>query len=318
MIHTLYTLTFQGEPTADGVIPAADLPTVLRASFPRLPPRDATMDREYRSFTVTPLESRRLLVATGMNRGDVDRMGRPVLRANGCILEVRGLRGALRDLVALWTALEGWVPGESMKDFLGAVCDASPVTSPERYAVLVDSLRRDPSQVAAVASVVASPRGVLHVGRSPLPDAVHAGLLLLPLGRLATLQMAMNADFDEMSEAHVVTRASAPAAQPPPPVGLLGRFLPGRGAPPPPPSAVHVELGRVVNSAPASTALVEAIVDPRPWGGLGDMARLGVLLDVADAPEVRGAATTPFDLVPELAELRRVVRAIEALGRGAS
>lgn len=314
MIHTLYTLTFQGEPTADGAISSADLPTVLRASFPRLPPRDATMDREYRSFTVAPLEGRRLLVATGMNRGDVDRMGRPVLRANGCILEVRKSRGALRDLCALWTALEGWIPGESMKDFLGAVCDASPVTSVDRFAVLLDSLRRDPGQVAAVSAAVTAPRAVLHVGRGPLLDAVHAGLLLLPLGRLATLHMAMNADHDEMAEPHVVTRGPAPAPTPPAPSGILGRFLPGRAQPPAPASVVHVELSRPPEPAPSGRALVDAIVDPRPWPGLGDTARLGVLLDVLDSPEVSGVARTPFDLVPELAELRRVVRSIEALG----
>ena len=47
--------------------------------------------------------------------------------------------------------------------------------------------------------------------------------------------------------------------------------------------------------------------------GLSDrVTRLELILD---APELEGRALTPFDAVPELEELRRTVRRIEALAK---
>ena len=316
---TLVTLLFQGKVGGSGTTPlsADEQREVVHAAFPTSPPRDATAREDFRAFKLVPLTSGRLLLSTVVNHGEQDEYGRPVLRANGCLLTPGEMTGALRDPTAIWEALESQGPEGDFETFVRRIEDSSIHASPEAFALFSAELERAPTFHARAAAVLAEETADLYLGDTGRAlDLLRPTFGLLPLRRLARLHLAIGADASGDREPVLGLAGGAPASLPPARLrrdglgGLLGGLFGGKkddqsGA------AADFEAQETFGTHDQGpVALAEAIVDSRPWPlGLDGRDRYRVLLECADS----GGATTPFDALPELDDLRRSVRRIEEL-----
>lgn len=310
---TLITLLFQGEVEAATPLAADEAREVVHAAFPMSPPRDATARGDFRAWKMVPLTSGRLLLSTIVNRTEVDDYGRPVLRANGCLLAAGEMSGALRDPTAIWEALEDSPGGSSEADletFTRRVEASSIHSAPEAFALFSAELERAGAFYARAAAVLGEETADLYLGDVDRAlDLLRPAFGLLPLGRLERLHLAIGAEASDAREPVLGLAGGAPDAWREGGLlsGLFGRKKEGMSE-----AAADFETQEVFGTRAAGpSALAEAIADPHPWPGLDARDRYRVLLECADA----GGATTPFDAVPELEEMRRAVQRIEKLSK---
>ncbi len=309
MMATLITLLFQGEVEATGPLSAAEEREVVHAAFPMSPPRDATARRDFRAWKMVPLTSGRMLLSTVVNRGDVDGYGRPVLRANGCLSAAGEMTGAARDPAAVWEALEGDDPTTDFEAFAGRVAALSIHSAPEAFALFRAELERAGAFHARAAAVLSEETADLYLGDTARAlDLLRPAFGLLPLERLERLHLAIGGESAGAREPVLGLAGGAPDSWRE--KSLLGGLFGGKKGDRSE-AAADFESREVFGSrARGPSALAAAIADPSPWPGVSDdRERYRVLLACADA----GGASTPFDLVPELEELRRTVRRIEKL-----
>ncbi len=326
---TLITLLFQGEVETGGGAPLSsdEAREVVHAAFPMSPPRDATARDDFRAFKMVPLTSGRLLLSTVVNRGENDEYGRPVLRANGCLLAPSEMTGALRDPTAIWAALghpggghTEHGPGTDEEAFNRRVEASSIHSSPEAFALFSAELERAGTFHARAAAVLGEESADLYLGDVDRAlDLLRPTFGLLSLARLERLHLAIGADPTGDREPVLGLAGGAPASLPPARLrrhgigGLLGGLFGGKNDDQI--AAADFETQETFGTHDEGpVALAEAIADPSPWPlGLAGRDRYRVLLQCADA------GTTPFDLVPELDDLRRSVQRLEqlseALGR---
>ncbi len=326
---TLITLLFQGEVEAgsgpgqsSGATPLStdEAREVVHAAFPMSPPRDATSRADFRAWKMVPLTSGRLLLSTIVNRGEEDEYGRPVLRANGCLLAAGEMTGALRDPTAVWEALETSERTTDFESFASRVEALSIHSSPEAFALFRAELERAGTFHARAAAVLGEDTADLYLGDvGRALDLLRPALGLLPSGRLERLHLAIGADASDDREPILGLAGGAPDTLSPARLrgAGLGSLLSGlfdhkkkdgRSA-----AAADFETRETFGTHDQGpVALAEAIADPRPWPlGLDGHDRYRVLLECADT----GGATTLFDAVPELEDLRRRVQRIEKLSK---
>ncbi len=306
---TLITLLFQGEVEAEGPLSADEAREVVHAAFPMTPPRDATARRDFRAWKMVPLTSGRMLMATVVNRGEEDGYGRPVLRANGCLLAAGEMAGALRDPTAIWEALETYDPATDFEAFARRVEASSIHASPEAFALFKAEIERAGAFHARAAAVLSEDTADLYLGDVDRAlDLLRPALGLLSLERLERLHLAIGGEAAGAREPVLGLAGGAPDSwrQGGLLSGLFGRKKDDRSE-----AAADFETQEVFGTrARGPAALAEAITDPHPWPGAVDgRDRYRVLLECVDA----GGDVTPFDVVPELDELRRTVRRIEKL-----
>ena len=319
---TLVTLLFQGKVEGSGMAPlsADEEREVVHAAFPMSPPRDATAREDFRAFKMVPLTSGRLLLSTVVNRGEQDEYGRPVLRANGCLLTSGEITGSLRDPTAIWEALASQGPEGDFETFVRRVEGSSIHTSPEAFALFSAELERAPTFHARAAAVLAEETADLYLGDTGRAlDLLRPAFGLLPAGRLERLHLAIGADASGDREPVLGLAGGAPDSLPPARLrrdglgGLLGGLFGGKKDDQSVAAADFMIQQTFGTHDEGPVALAEAIADTRPWPlGLDGRDRYRVLLECADS----GGTTTPFDAVPELDDLRRSVRRIEELADG--
>ncbi len=309
----LITLLFQGEVEAGRQLPAAEAREAVHAAFPTSPPRDATERPDFRAWKMVPLSSGRLLISTVINRGDQDGYGRPVLRANGCLLAAGELAGGLRDPAAVWEALEDLELEQGFEAFAGRVDALSIHSAPEVFARFRAELENAGDFHARAAAVLSKETADLYLGDvARALDLLRPALGLLPLGRLQRLHLAIGAEASDHREPVLGLAGGAPDSWRE--EGLLSRLL-GRKKDGRSQAAADFEtLEAFGTRAAGPQALARAIAD-RPWpAGLDGRDRYRVLLECLDAAG-DDEARSLFELVPELDELRQTMRRIERLSK---
>ena len=314
---SLITLLFQGEVKAAGALAADEEREVAHAAFPLSPQRDATGREDFQAWKIAPLSSGRTLISTIVNRGDVDEYDRPVLRAIGCLLEAGEMRGALRDPTAVWEALLDCRPedGDLEAGLAGLdrrAADLSIHSSPEAYALFRAELERSGDFHARVAAALVEGTAELYLGDpSRALDLLRPALGLLPLERLRKLHMAIGAELSDYREPVLGLAGEAPESWRGGGVlsGLFGRKKDEQSD-----AAVDFASQRAFGfRSKGPRGLARAIADPLPWpGGRQERERYRILLQCLDGGE-DGGARSPFDLVPELAELRQAIQRLEKL-----
>lgn len=311
----LFSLTFQGRTTATASLSAAEERELENQAFPSMPPRDAAARSDYRAFKTAPLDGGRLLITTAA-AGERDKFNRPVLTARGCVLEAAELRGALRDLGAVWEALAELDAPEDFASFVSRVERRSICTAPNAFRLFQSSLRRASAFHAKVAGALKQNQVDLYLGTqhscAEAPDLIRPALGLLPLVRLQCLHLVLGSERSEYREGVLGLAEDVPPSLASDSKRLLGGLFGGRSGPP-----VAVDLvGREVYGSRAAGPrwLAEAIADPGPWpDGSTDLGRYQMLLECLDTPQLGGRAPTPFELRPKLEELRRTIGRIESL-----
>ncbi|MEM7585414.1 MAG: hypothetical protein AAF560_18640 [Acidobacteriota bacterium] len=307
---TLVTLVFQGEVATEGTLSTDEAREIVHGAFPLSPPRDATTDPGYRAFKTTPLSSGRLLVSTVLNRGDVDEYERPVLRANGYLLDRSELSGPARDLCAVWEALAECDPARGEAALEPHIAQRSIHTSPEAFATFRAELGRAVDFYARLTAVLIEESADLYFGdlRHAL-ELLRPALGLLPAMRLAALNLAIGGEATDVREPILGLPGAAPESWRE--VGVLSSLF-GRKKEPRSAAAADLESQEIFsNRSPGPRAMAEAIVDPQPWPTqLNELERYRVLLRCIDSGQ-EGRDQTPFDIVPELDELRRAIQRIE-------
>ena len=311
----LFSLTFQGQTAATASLTTAEERELESQAFPSMPPRDAAARSDYRAFKTAPLHGGRLLVTTA-SPGERDNFNRPVLTARGCVLEAAELRGALRDLGAVWEALADFDASEEFSSFLSRVERRSICTAPNAFRLFQSSLRRASTFHARVAGALKQSKVDLYLGTqhscAEAPDLIRPALGLLPLSRLSRLHLVLGAERSEYREGVLGLAEDAPPDLASDSKRLLGGLFGGRSGPP-----VSVDLvGREVYGSRAAGPrwLAETIADEEPWpDGSADLGRYQMLLECLDTPELGGGAPTPFELRPKLDEMRRTIGRIESL-----
>ncbi len=305
----LRTLPFQGEVEAQAPLATDDEREVVHVAFPLTPPRDATTRTDFRAWKVVPLTSGRLLFSSIVNRGDQDGYGRPVLRANGCVLAAEELTGGLRDPAAVWEALEDLDLGQGFEAFARRVEALSIHSDPEAFARFRAELERAGAFHARAAAALGKDTADLYLGDTGRAlDLLRPALGLLPLARLAHLHLAIGAEPSDHREPLLGLAGFAPEEWREGGLlsGLFGRKKDDRSD-----AAADFETREVFGvRGDGPAALAEAIADPQPWpAGLDGHDRYRVLLECLDADK------QPFEVVPELEELRQAVRRIERLSK---
>ncbi|MEM7354701.1 MAG: hypothetical protein AAF657_28085 [Acidobacteriota bacterium] len=314
---SLITLLFQGEVTTAGPLGDEEAREVAHAAFPLSPPRDATGRVDFRAWKIAPLTSGRTLISTILNRGDVDEYDRPVLRAIGCLLEQREMQGPLRDLTAVWQALEGCRPesGDLAAELGGLesrAAEQSIHSSPEAYALFRVELERSGDFHSRVAAALIEETTELYLGDlSRGLDLLRPALGLLPLERLHQLHMAIGTELSDYREPVLGLAGVAPDSWHR--VGVLSRLL-GRSKDLQSAAAVDFESGKAFGfSSNGPRALTQAIADPLPWpGGRQERERYRILLQCLDGSD-EGNRPSPFEVVPELEDMRQAVQRLEKL-----
>ncbi len=324
----LITLLFQGEIEADGsggsgaALSGSEAREVVHSAFPMTPPRDATAREDFRAWKTVPLTSGRLLLSTVVNRGDQDEYGRPVLRANGCLLAADEINGALRDPTAVWQALETWdrdrssgAGADDFEAFARRVEASSIHSAPEAFALFSAELERDGDFHSRAAAVLAGESADLFLGDAGRAlDLLRPAFGLLPLECLRRLHLAIGAEESDSREPVLGLDGGAPEEWRQ--GGLLSRLLGtdfaarlGRKKEGQSDAAADFELREVYGTRDRGpAALAEAIADPRPWPlGLEGQDRYRLLLECLDTGK------SPFEAVPELEELRLAVQRLEDL-----
>ncbi len=310
---TLVTLLFQGEVEAAEPLAATEEREIVHAAFPLSPARDATTRPDFRAWKIVPLSSGRLLLTTVVNRGEQDEYGRPVLRANGCVLAPAEMAGGLRDPAAIWEALESLELGRGFEAFAGRAEALSIHSAPEAFALFQAELERAGAFHARAAAVLCEETADLYLGDAGRAlDLLRPALGLLPLGRLRRLHLAIGAEDTGHREPILGLAGMAPESWREGGLlsGLFGRKKEGQSA-----AAADFETQEAFGiRGNGPEALVQAIAD-RPWpAGLDGHDRYRVLLECLDASQ-DGATRSLFDAVPELDELRQTLRHIERLSK---
>ncbi len=329
---TLITLLFQGEvetdPSGATSLSTDEAREVVHAAFPMSPPRDATARPGFRAWKMVPLTSGRILLSTVVNRGEEDDYGRPVLRANGCLLAAGEMTGALRDPTAIWEALEGrpkgaqaghvpegaqagHVPATDFDAFVNRVETSSIHSSPEAFALFRAELERAGAFHARAAAVLSEETADLYFGDVDRAlDLLRPALGLMPSGRLERLHLAIGAEASDAREPILGMAGGAPDSWREGGLlsGLFGRKKDDRSE-----AAADFDSQEVFGTrASGPAALVDGIADPRRWPlGLDGHDRYRMLLECVDA----GGDMTLFDAVPELDELRRTVERLGKLSK---
>lgn len=311
---TLFTLQFQGEVTAEGPLSADEERELPRTAFLTSPPRDAATRAEFRAFKIAPLSSGRSLLSTIASTGEVDGYGRPILRATGCLLEQSEQGGALRDLCAV---LQELVDGElsgGVPALAERVAVRSIHTSPQAFADLADELGHDGEFYSRLAATLLEESADLYFGvlESAL-TLLRPALGLLPIQRLHELHLAIGGELGDYREPLLGLSGKAPESWR---GGVLSSLF-GRKQDDQSAAAVDFESREVFGfRSKGPLAVARAIADPEPWpGGLEGAERYRVLLRCLDTPRSGGGASSPFEMVPELGELRRAVQRLEELSK---
>lgn len=305
-----FGLTFQGKIEPDGALDDRDAAQVQDHAFPCAHTAELE-DTARRAFKIAPLDSGRLLVVV-LSSGHLDRFGRKTLRAEGCVADPRELRGSARDVAALWGALDAEHVEAAESRFMEAVTSRSAVGSETSHTAMLEHLRRAPDFAAAAAQALTGERVVLRCAADPVEvlASLQPILLLLPLGRLAVLDLCTEARALGDRHERVVgnTLPTAPLQER---RRHIGEFLRGE----PPVDGVWVDLvdHRVLPGGdPGPKWLVDALVDPAPWPGLTALERHQLLLSCLDAPQLSQQMMSPWDLSPDLARMRDAVARIES------
>ncbi len=308
---TLITLLFQGEvedPSGATLVSADEAREVVHAAFPMSPPRDAATRQDFHAWKMVPLTSGRILLSAVFNGGEEDEYGRPVLRANGCLLAAGEMIGGLRDPTAIWEALAGPLPGD-FEVFASRVEASSIHSAPEAFALFRAELERAGAFHARAAAVLSEETADLYLGDVDRAlDLLRPALGLLPAARLERLHLAIGAEDSDPREPVLGLAGGAPESWREGGgllSGLFGRKQEGQSD-----AAADFESQEVFGTrAIGPSSLAAAIAEPDPWPGLDNHDRYRVLLECADA------GTSPFDAVPELDRLRRTVERIEKLSK---
>ncbi len=309
---TLVTLLFQGEVEAAEPLAAAEEREIVHAAFPLSPPRDATSRPDFRAWKIVPLSSGRLLISTIVNPGDQDGYGRPVLRANGCVLAAAELTGGLRDPAAVWEALETVDLEQGFEAFAGRVEALSIHSAPEAFALFQAELERAGAFHARAAAALCEATADLYLGDAGRAlDLLRPALGLLPLARLQRLHLAIGAEASDHREPILGLPGIAPESwrQGGLLSGLFGRKKEGQSE-----AAADFETQEVFGIRGSGPETLASAIADRPWpAGLDARERYRVLLECLDAPG--GAARSLFDAVPELERLRQTLERIERLSK---
>jgi hypothetical protein len=313
MSVALLTLTFQGEPTVSGALDGEELRECQREAFPRSPRRDAATNADYRSFKLAPLRSGRLLLSTVCNRSETDVHGRAALRAMGCVIDRDAASGPARDLTAVWSSLTSWTPAISMDEFMTAVTKTSALENDQLFTDLHERFTADAPFYAAAASALTKRQ--VNLLLSPGEDVVHLlrpVLLLLPASRLFRLELATGSVDSDTREATLGFIGSNNNHGEESSGGLLGNLLRRRqgGA-----ASIDFRAKLVTGADEGPIDLVSAVIDTAAWGHIPPRERFRLLLRTLDSQWVGGRQLTPFDLAPELDEMRRTVQRIEGLSK---
>ena len=312
---TLFTLQFQGEVTAEGPLAADEEREVVRSAFLTSPPRDASTREGFRAWKIAPLSSGRALISTIAHTGERDGYGRPILRATGCLLELREMAGATRDLTAVWEALaDGEIEG-GFEQLERRAAAQSIHTSAEAFALFRAELGSSAEFHARLAAALLEETADLYLGNVDRAlDLLRPALGLLPLPRLHRLHLAIGGERSDYREPVLGLPGGVPESWRSEGVlsGLFGRKKEERSA-----AAADFETREVFGvRSHGPLAVARAIADPEPWpGGLHEAERYRVLLQCLDAPGPDGGARSPFEVVPELARLQQALRRIEELAK---
>lgn len=309
----LFSVLFQGELTTEASVGEAQRREVERQAFPSVPPRDAASRESFRAYKIAPLEGGQLMLATSAGGGR-DPFGREVLRATGCVLDASQLTGALRDLCAAWRVLGEIDLAEGFEGLWNRVNGKSLATAPGAFEFFQGALERGASFHARLAEVFNDNKVDLYLGSGEPLELIRPALGLLPLSRLRRLQLVLGGELSEYREAAVGLAEKAPPGLVHPDKGVVGKFLYRRSGDP---ASVDFENRQVYGAmSDGPLGLVEAITDPRPWpDGLTGLARYQVLLQCIDASRKGRGAPTPFDIRPDLAELRQSIQDLERLSK---
>lgn len=310
----LLSIRFQAEPQVYGRLQRDELSTLRREAFPRCPAPDAIGDPDWRSYKLVPLSTGRLALSVTMDCGDDDEFGRPVLRARACVLDRHSLCGAWRDPVAIWRALEELDPRAGQAGLAAAVESRSVLASDTAFERLAAAYDRHGRFYGKAAQALGQPEVNLYLPRGrAAATRLRPALLLLPLSRLAELHLATGSGSSGDREEILGLEGGAPSDPRPQRRGLLGGWL-SRGAAPQPTVQVDMVEGAVRGvRGPGPLHLARLAAEPEPWPGLSPRQRFSLLLACMDGPARGEADTSPFDRVPELAAMRRLVGEVEAV-----
>ncbi len=316
---TVATMTFQGEPTASGPLGSDERRELRRAAFPLSPPRDATRRDGYRALKCAPLSSGRFSVSVSANTGEQDEHGRPVLRAVTALIEPGDMRGALRDVVALWCALTRWTSETDAQELGARAAAYSPVEDPARFADLRAELARSPRLHAALSWGLGADHPLdVYLGDRGAVDALAPALLFLPLERLLRLELCVGGVLSHRRERCLALPGAPPADD----ASLLPRLvdLVLRSARPGRRPLVAFGDGEVTGLTGAGPRrLVEELARERGWpGGVDSHDRLRLMLEVIDAPARLGRPVSLFDVSPELRSILSTIRAVEGVDEEAT
>ncbi len=305
---TLITLLFQGDVEAEQALSPAEEREVVHSAFPMTPPRDATTRQDFRAWKIVPLTSGRLLLSTVVNRGDEDDYGRPVLRANACLLASGEMIGALRDPTAIWQALGATDRPTDLEAFTLRVEASSIHSSPEAFDRFSSELEHDGVFHARAAAVLGEETADLYLGDvTDALELLRPTFGLLSRARLERLHLAIGGEASEAREPVLGLPGGAPDDWR---GGLLSSLF-GRKNDDMSAAAVDFETREIFGTRASGPAtLADAIADRHPWPlGLDGSDRYRMLLDCLDS------GTTPFQAVPELGELRQAIERIEKLSK---
>jgi len=321
-----FSMDFQATPRVDGSLSDGDQDFLRREAFPLSPPyAPEDQDTPWRAYKLVPMTGDRILVSVASDRQKTDSMGRPVLSATGVVAPVEAFTGPLRDVGGLWRVLDHLSEDAppTAEAITAEVARASPLLNPQRHAQLVEQCASQGEFLARAAAALTNQPGVDLV----LPSDARARrslqpvLLLVPLDRLMTLHLATGSIRSNRREPILATPVAPPAPkqQEPESKGVFGSiFQRGRPPTPEPPPTRHVidfVRGRVRGGHAPPMWLVDLITSSSTWPELSGMDRLRLVLRCADARALGHSARSVFTASPALAELQRLVHALEAADR---
>jgi len=296
----LFSLTYQGQPEVCGAIDPDELREAQREAFPRSPRRDAFSDPAYHCEKAAPLSTGRLLLSAVSNRSESDAHGRPVLRANACLIDREALGGPLRDLGAAWPALSEWSPADGIDGYLGRVGESSAWNSDSAAEVSRALFALEGGFLAGAAQALLGPRvDVWAPAGMDIAQALRPAFLLLPASRLLQLEFATGSIDGSGRERILGLVGQAEIHRPGRLQGLMGHKL------------AAIDCGERLAPKEGPVELAAALGDA-PWPGLSVRERMRLLLGWVDS----GAASSPFNYAPALDALRSAVRRVERIERG--
>jgi hypothetical protein len=308
-----FGLTFQEEiEPVEGTLRGQDSFRVKALAFPRRPSQQLLEDTSRRAFRVMPFDDERLLLTVGFS-GQLDRFERPALRVRGCIIEAYELQGPMRDLAAVWHALDSTEASAGPEEFQKAVSARSALVVEPALETMLTQVRENPSFASAAVLALTRPQVVLRCAAdsSRVLESLGPLLLLLPLSHVLRLELSTETHFDSGERV-----AGSTVSEPPRPERRRG--LPALFLGQPAVDRVWVDLiGRQIEGLDGRGPrwLVDELVNPAPWPGLSVLDRHRIIQECLDAPVHRGYAITPWELSNELAGLSNVIARIDNVSR---